>query len=69
MEEILCFKQTRKVPRDNTVSNQWRTLQLLPGTEHSCYADVQVEVLEHTDGRLQVRHEGEIILSPNPPKG
>ena len=33
------------------------------------YACVQVEVLEHTDDRLQVRHEGEIIPSrPAPPR-
>ena len=63
LDEILCFKHTRKVARDNTVKYQWRTLQLLPGTERPSYAGVQVEVLEHTDGRLQVRHEGEIIPS------
>ena len=54
--------------RDNTVKYQWCTLQLLPGTEHPSYTGVQVEVLEHTDGRLQVRHEGEIIPTrPAPP--
>ena len=37
------------------------TLQLLPGMERPSYAGVQVEVLEHTGGRLQIRHEGEII--------
>ena len=69
LEGILCFKHTRKVARDNTVKYQWRTLQLLPGTERPSYAGVQVEVLEHTDGRLQVRHEGEIIPSrPAPPR-
>ena len=37
--------------------------------ERPSYAGVQVEVLEHTDGRLQVSHEGEIIPSrPAPPK-
>ena len=47
--------------RDNTVKYQWRTLQLLPSTERPSYAGVQVEVLEHTDGRLQIRYQGEII--------
>ena len=61
LDEILCFKHTRKVARDNTVKYQWRTLQLLPGTERPSYAGVQVEVLEHTDGRLQIRYQGEII--------
>ena len=69
LDEILCFKHTRKVARDNTVKYRWRTLQLLPRMERPSYAGVQVEVLEHTDGRLQVRHEGEIIPNrPAPPR-
>ena len=32
-DEILCFKRTRKVARDNTVKYQWRTLRLLPSRE------------------------------------
>ena len=69
LDEILCFKHTRKVARDNTVKFQWRTLQLLPSMERPSYAGVHVEVLEHTDGRLQVRHEGDIIPSrPAPPR-
>ena len=69
LDQILCLKHTRKVARDNTVKYQWRTLQLLPGTERPSYAGVQVEVLEHTDGQLQIRHEGEIIPSrPAPPR-
>ena len=67
LDQILCRKHTRKVARDNTVQYQWRTLPLLPGTERTSYAGVQVEVLEHTDGRLQVRHEGEIIPSRTAP--
>ena len=63
LDEVLCFKHTRKVARDHTVQYQWRTLQLLPCTERPSFAGVPVEVLEHTDGRLQVRHEGEIIPS------
>ena len=44
-------------------------LQLLPSMERPSYASVQVEVLEHTDGRLQVPHEGEIIpCRPAPPR-
>ena len=30
LSEILCFKDTRKVGRDNTVKYHWRVLQLLP---------------------------------------
>ena len=69
LAEILCFNHTRKVARDNTVKFQWRTLQLLPSSEHPSYAGIQVEVLEHTDGHLQIRYQGEIIpCRPAPPR-
>ena len=69
LAEILCLKHARKIARNNTVKYQWRTLQLLPGMERPSYAGVRVEVPEHTDGRLQVRHESEIIPSrPAPPR-
>ena len=67
LDEILCFKHTRKVAPDNTVQYQWRTLQLLPSTKRPSYAGTQVEVLKHTDGRLQVRHEDAIIPSRTAP--
>ena len=61
LAEVLCFKHTRKVARDNTVKYQWRTLQLFPSAERPSYAGLHVEVLEHTDGRLQIRYQDEII--------
>ena len=69
LSEILCFKDTRKVGRDNTVKYQRRTLQLLTRTERPSYAGARVEVLERSDGRLQVRHDGEIVpCRPAPPR-
>ena len=54
---------------DNTVKYQWCNLQLLPSAERPSYAGARVEVLEHPDGRLQVRYEREIIPSrPAPPR-
>ena len=44
--ETLCFKDTRKVARDNTVKYNWRVLQLLPDQERTSYAGLRVEVLE-----------------------
>ena len=61
LTEILCFKHTRKVARDNTVRYNWRALQLLPSAERPSYARSAVEVMEHTDGRLQIRYRDEII--------
>lgn len=67
LDQILCFKHTRKVGQDNTVKYRWRTLQLMPSMEQPSYTSVQAEVLEHADGRLQIRHEGEIISSRSAP--
>ena len=65
-----CASSTSaKVAKDHTVKYQWRTLQLLPSAERPSYAGVHVEVLEHTDARLQVRYDGDIIPSkPAPPR-
>jgi hypothetical protein len=46
LADVLCFKHLRKVARDNTVKYQWRTLQLLPGTDRRSYAGRTVEVWE-----------------------
>lgn len=61
LERVLCFKQTRKVARDNTVRYQLRTVQLLPRPDRPSLAGVTVEVLEHIDGSLSVQYQGEII--------
>ena len=63
LTEILCFKHSRKVAKDNTAKYNWRTLQLLPGEERSSYAGAKVEVLELPDGSLRLRHEGRTIPS------
>ena len=55
LEQILCFKHSRRVDKDNTVRFQLHTLQLLPGPERPCYASAVAEVLEGLDGRLSVR--------------
>ena len=48
--ETLCFKDTRKVSRDNTVKYRWRILQLLPDPERPSYAGLRVDLLERPDG-------------------
>ena len=67
LEEILCFRHSRKVAKDNTVTFQLHTLQLLPSPERPSYAGASVEVLEGLDGRLCVRHQGRIIPSQEAP--
>ena len=67
LSEILCFKDTRKVGRDNTVKYNWRVLQLLPGQERTSYAGLRVEVLERPDGELIVRYDGRRVATQEPP--
>ncbi len=67
LREVLCFKDTRKVSRDNTVKYNWRVLQLLPDAERTSYAGLRVAVLERPDGELIVRYEGRRVATQEPP--
>ena len=67
LEQVLCFKHSRRVARDNTVRYQLHTLQLLPGPDRPSYAGAAVEVLEGLDGRLSVRHEARILAAQESP--
>lgn len=64
---ILCFKHHRKVARDNTVKYRWRTLQLLPGSERTSYAQARVEVQERLDGSLVAYYQGHVIPTQEAP--
>jgi transposase len=63
IDGILCFKERRKVAKDNTVQYHGKTLQIFPGSERTTYARAHVEVQERLDRRLLVCHKGK-ILSP-----
>ena len=67
LSEILCFKDTRKVGRDNTVKYNWRVLQLLPDQERTSYAGLRVEVLERPDSELIVQYQGHTVATQEPP--
>ncbi len=67
LPEILCFKDTRKVGRDNTVKYHWRVLQLLPDRERPSYAGLRVEVLERPDSELIVQYQGHTVATQEPP--
>ena len=67
LSEILCFKHTRKVGRDNTVKYHWRVLQLLPDRERPTYAGLRVEVLERPDSELIVQYQGHTVATQEPP--
>ena len=63
LSEVLCFKHTRKVARDNTVKYHWRVLQLLPDAKRPSYAGLRVEVLERPDGQFIVQYQGHTVAT------
>jgi transposase len=67
IEGILCFKERRRVARDNTVQYHGKTLQIFPGSERITYARAHVEVQERLDGRLLVCHKGKILTPGEAP--
>ena len=67
LSETLCFKDTRKVARDNTVKYHWRVLQLLPDEERPSYAGLRTDVLERPDGELIVQYQGRTVATQEPP--
>jgi transposase len=64
---ILCFKERRKVAKDNTVEYHGKTLQIYPGSERTTYAGAHVEVQERLDGKLLVCHKGKVLTPGEAP--
>jgi len=67
IDGILCFKERRKVAKDNTVQYYGKTLQLFPGPERTSYARAHVEVQERLDRKLLVYHRGKILTPGDAP--
>lgn len=67
LDDVLCYRHTRRVARDNTVQFAWRTVQLLPTPDRPTYAGVSVEVREHLDGKLTIWHAGSLVPSQEGP--
>lgn len=64
---LLCFKERRRVAKDNTVQYHGQTLQIFPGPERRTYARAHVEVQERLDGRLLVCYQGKILTPGEAP--
>lgn len=60
-EQVFCFKYTRTVASDNTVSFGGHSLQLLADRQRASYAKAQVEVHERLDGSLVVWYQGRAV--------
>lgn len=67
LEGVLCFKERRRVAKDNTVQYRGRTLQLFPGIDRPSYARARVEVQERLDGRVLVSFRGKILTPEDAP--
>lgn len=67
LEGVLCFKERRRVAKDNTVQYHGRTLQLFPGTDRPSYARARVEVQERLDGRVLVSFRGKVLTPEDAP--
>jgi len=67
LEGILCFKERRRVGRDNTVQYCQRTLQLFPDADKVSYAGAQVEIQERLDGSILACYKGKILTPQDAP--
>jgi transposase len=67
LEGILCFKEKRRVGRDNTVQYRQRTLQLFPDADKVSYAGAQVEIQERLDGNILACYKGKILTPQDAP--
>jgi len=62
-EQFFCFKHTRRVTNDNTIAFDGHRLQIPPGPKRRSYAHTRVDVWQHLDGHLEVRYQGESLVS------
>jgi transposase len=66
VEDFFCFKHTRTVTNDNTIPFDGHRMQIPAGPKRRSYAKAKVDVLQHLDGRLEVRYQGERLAIFDP---
>lgn len=59
--DVFCFKYTRIVRNDNTISFDRHSLQIPPGPRRRSWARAQVEVRQHLEGQLTVHYHDQQI--------
>jgi hypothetical protein len=59
-QRYFCFKHTRSVSNDNTISFDGHRLQIPPGPKHRTYARAKVQIKQHLDGRLEICYQGKV---------
>ncbi len=65
-DAVFCFKYTRTVASDNTISFSGHKLQLPPGPQRRSYARARVQVRQHLDGQLSVHYQGQQLARFQP---
>ncbi len=64
--DVFCFKFTRSVANDNTISFDGHKLQIPPGPQRRSFARARVEVRHHLDGQLSVHYQGQRLACFQP---
>jgi transposase len=67
IDAVLCFKEMRRVAKDNTVQYHGQTLQIFPGIDRRSFARTHVEVQKRLDGRLLICYRGKILTPEDAP--
>jgi len=62
-DDVFCFKFTRVVANDNTISFSGHKLQIPPGPNRRSYARARVEVRQHLDASLSLHYQGQTIAT------
>jgi transposase len=62
-DDVFCFKFTRVVANDNTISFSGHKLQIPPGPRRRSYAHARVEVRQHLDAHLSVHYHQRSIAT------
>ena len=69
LDDYFCFKYTRRVANDNTISFDGHRLQIPPNSRRASYARTQVELRHQRDGRLVLRYQGQTLALFAPAAG
>lgn len=71
--DYFCFKYTRTVTNDNTISFDHHRLQIPPGPQRKSYAKARVELHHYLDGSLAIFYQAQSLATfqpatPAPPR-
>jgi transposase len=64
--DYFCFKYTRRVTNDNTLSFNTHRLQIPPGPGRKSYVKARVELRHYLDGSLAVFYQGQHLVTFQP---